>query len=62
MLLQLSGENERWRTQVQEIEREMALVPQRALISGAYLTYLGGANENVRESTLKEWLSGAKMQ
>lgn len=45
-----------------EIEREMALVPQRALISGAYLTYLGGANETVRESTLKEWLSGTKMQ
>jgi hypothetical protein len=40
----------------------MALVPQRALISGAYLTYLGGANETVRESSLKEWLSGAKMQ
>jgi len=40
----------------------MALVPQRALISGAYLTYLGGANETIRESTLKEWLAGAKMQ
>lgn len=39
----------------------MALVPQRALISSAYLTYLGGENEKVREEVLGLWLSGIKM-
>lgn len=30
------------------------------MISSAYLTYLGSANEIVREQQLKEWLSGFK--
>lgn len=60
LLTQLSGENERWKLQVQTLEREMSLVPSRALISSAYLTYLGSANENVREKQLAEWLSGFK--
>lgn len=49
LLGQLSGENERWRQQVSILEKELSLVPSRALISSAYLVYLGGANENVRE-------------
>jgi len=40
----------------------MSLVPSRALISSAYLVYLGGANENVREVQLREWLSAFKQQ
>lgn len=62
LLGQLSGENERWRQQVQILEKELSLVPARALISSAYLVYLGGANETVREIQLKEWLSGFKLQ
>ena len=38
----------------------MSLVPVNALVSAAYLTYLGQANETVREQQLKEWLSGLK--
>ena len=62
LLGQLSGENERWRQQVQILEKELSLVPARALISSAYLVYLGGANETVREIQLREWLSGFKLQ
>lgn len=40
----------------------MSLVPSRALISSAYLIYLGGANENVREVQLRDWLSAFKQQ
>lgn len=40
----------------------MSLVPSRALISSAYLVYLGGANETVREAQLREWLSAFKLQ
>jgi len=61
LLQQLSGENERWRAQVQTLEREMSLVPARALVSSAYVAYLGGANENVRASMLSDWLSGIRM-
>jgi len=62
LLGQLSGENDRWRQQVQILEKELSLVPARALISSAYLVYLGGANETVREIQLREWLSGFKLQ
>lgn len=29
----------------------------KALLSSAFITYLGGANEIIRDSTLKEWTS-----
>ena len=41
---------------MKQLETEMALVPAKALVSSAYLTYLGGSNETFREETLKQWL------
>lgn len=35
----------------------MALVPVKSLLSSAYITYLGQANESIREKVLHEWLS-----
>ena len=35
----------------------MALVPVKSLLSSAYITYLGQANESMREKVLHEWLS-----
>ena len=40
----------------------MSLVPTRALLSSAYLTYLGGQNEKVRAQTLQGWLSAIRAQ
>jgi hypothetical protein len=40
----------------------MSLVPVKALISSAYLTYLGGQNETFRENTLKEWLTTIRIE
>ena len=57
LLSKLSGENQRWKTQVKMLEQEQALVPIRSLLSSGYITYLGKENETVRESTLREWLS-----
>ena len=37
------------------LEQELALVPMKSLLSSAYITYLGGANETVREKNVKEW-------
>jgi dynein heavy chain 2, cytosolic len=61
LLGQLSGENERWRKQIGTLEQEMALVPSKSLLSAAYITYLGQANESVREKVLHEWLSMMRM-
>lgn len=49
LLSQLSGENERWRKQIQVLDQELALVPIKSLISSAYITYMGAQNESVRE-------------
>ena len=57
MLSQLSGENERWKKQIISLEQELALVPVKCLLSSAYITYLGKANESMREKVLHEWLS-----
>ena len=43
------------------MEEELSLVPMKSLLSSAYITYLGGANENIRESTLNEWLSAVRI-
>ena len=62
LLKQLQGENDRWKQQVKQLETEMSLVPVKALISSAYLTYLGGQNESFREKTLQEWLTTIRVE
>ena len=57
LLDQLSGENERWQNQVKTLDYEMSLVPTRALLSSAYLTYLGSQNENIRSRVSNEWMA-----
>lgn len=62
LLGQLSGENERWRAQVETLQTELALVPLKSLLSSAYTTYLGGENESSREANLKQWCSALKVE
>jgi hypothetical protein len=38
------------------------MIPIKSLLSGAYITYLGAANESVREKILQEWLSLVRIQ
>ena len=61
LLSQLSGENERWKKQIISLEQELALVPIKSLLSSAYITYLGQANESMREKVLHEWLSMVRL-
>lgn len=61
LLGQLSGENDRWKMQVKNLELEMSLVPIRSLVSSGYITYMGSQDETVREKTLREWLSALNM-
>ena len=37
------------------LEREMALVPMKSLLSAGYMTYLGGENEGSRALNLQSW-------
>ncbi len=37
-------------------------MPAKALISSAYLVYLGGQNETFREDTLKQWLTTIRIE
>lgn len=55
LLGQLSGENQRWRNQVDTLQREMALVPIKSLLSSGCINFLGGENEGSRESHLAAW-------
>lgn len=55
LLHQLSGENERWKKQVQSLTAELSQVPVRSLLASAFMTYLAPENEKVREATLHDW-------
>ena len=44
------------------LEQELAYLPKNTLVSAAFVTYLGGANEATREQTLLEWLSTLGMK
>jgi len=61
LLHQLSGENERWKVQVRELNEAINLVPLRSLVSAAYITYLGGANESTREKVFQDWRQQLKL-
>jgi dynein heavy chain 2 len=62
LLLQLSGEKDRWETQVEEIKNNLLLLPIKSLLSGGYITYLGFENEKVREDKLTEWKQMVKQE
>lgn len=61
LLGQLSGEDQRWRQQVEELQRALAMVPAKSLLSSAFICYLGGQNETVRESTINEWCGSLRI-
>lgn len=62
LLQQLGGENERWHTQVDLLQRELALVPIKSLLSSAFITYLGGENESSREAYLQQWRGALRLE
>ena len=55
LLLQLSGEKDRWEIQVEEIRNNIKLLPYKSLLSAAYIVYTGQDDEKIRESKLNEW-------
>ncbi|KAJ3042257.1 Cytoplasmic dynein 2 heavy chain 1 [Rhizophlyctis rosea] len=55
LLHKLSGEGKRWNSQYKEIHEELALLPRNALLSAAFITYLAGESEDVRQRLVAEW-------
>lgn len=62
LLQQLSGENQRWRSQVGTLKKEMALVPIKSLLAAACITFLGGENESSRDLHLQNWCSALRVE
>lgn len=62
LLGQLSGENERWKVQVKNLQVALGLVPVRSLVSGAYCVYLGAANESTRALVYGDWKAQLRLQ
>jgi dynein heavy chain 2 len=44
------------------LEQELSLVPIKSLLSSAYITFLGQANEGIREKVLREWMITTRVQ
>lgn len=55
LLLQLSGEKDRWEVQVEEIKNNVRLLPYKSLLSAGYIIYTGKDDEKIRLKKLNEW-------
>ncbi|TPX45912.1 hypothetical protein SeLEV6574_g03556 [Synchytrium endobioticum] len=61
LLTKLEIEERRWRMQVKNYKCELELLPRQSLIASAFVTYLGGASESVRDAMLKTWSNGLNL-
>ncbi|XP_075248310.1 cytoplasmic dynein 2 heavy chain 1-like [Convolutriloba macropyga] len=51
----LEDEFVRWNEQMKELEGDLGLLPQKALLASAFLTYLSGEPEDVRTAVTSIW-------
>ncbi|EAN79214.1 dynein heavy chain, putative [Trypanosoma brucei brucei TREU927] len=57
LLEKLSGEKTRWSQDAQKIQSSNQLLPKRALVAAAFITYIARETEDVRQRYLKQWSS-----
>ena len=55
LLGKLSGEKERWETQVRDLKTALSSLPYHAVLAAAFVTYLGGEAEELRRQTMHQW-------
>ncbi|CAE7570289.1 DYH1B [Symbiodinium sp. CCMP2456] len=55
LMSKMSGEKDRWESQVAEIQRDAALLSTHTCLSAAYCTYLGHFSEDVRQQANFLW-------
>ncbi|CAG5115632.1 unnamed protein product, partial [Candidula unifasciata] len=57
LVSKLEGEYRRWNQQVGELSSELEVLPRRALLAAAFITYLSAAPEDERREFLRQWQS-----
>ncbi|XP_055895255.1 cytoplasmic dynein 2 heavy chain 1-like isoform X1 [Biomphalaria glabrata] len=55
LVTKLEGEYQRWNQQVGELTTELQVLPKRAQLAAAFITYLSAAPEDQRRNYLKQW-------
>jgi len=62
LLGKLSGEKQRWSSQVQTLQVSLSNAPLDALLTSAFITYLPGHSEDVRARVEKMWMQQLGVQ
>jgi dynein heavy chain 2 len=62
MMAKMSGEQQRWALQVQEIRQDAELLSTHACLSAAYCTYLGHVSEDIRQQANASWIEQARIE
>eukprot|EP00392_Amoebophrya_sp_AT5.2_P002499 g2504.t1 len=62
LISKLSGEKDRWSTQVGEIKKNARQLPVHSVLAAAACTYLGHYSEDVREQCQRTWLSDSSQE
>ena len=52
---QLSGEQERWKAQTQQLKADLQKLPMKMLLAAGFVTYLSKAPEDIRASLMAQW-------
>ncbi|XJO78526.1 hypothetical protein BDV3_002952 [Batrachochytrium dendrobatidis] len=55
LLEKLSGEGDRWNSQVSSIGQEIQKLPRNGLLAAAFIVYLAGAPEDMRHLMVRKW-------
>ncbi len=58
----LEGEHKRWSAQVQDLTQELELLPMRALLAAAFITYLSQMPEDMRRTMLNMWMEAVQVE
>ncbi|KAI9102585.1 dynein heavy chain and region D6 of dynein motor-domain-containing protein [Phlyctochytrium arcticum] len=61
LLGKLSGEGERWASQMTVIKSDLKALPSMTVLSAAFVTYLADASEEGRAQTAEEWAQIANL-
>ena len=61
LLDKLGDEKVRWQKQVEQIESQVKSLPFDSLLASAFTIYMSDADEIMRETIMKEWMTAAKI-
>jgi dynein heavy chain 2 len=56
LIKQLSGEQQRWKTQASQLRSDLMKLPMKMLLASGFATYLAKAPEDIRENMITKWI------